>query len=98
MFQWILEDYPFSEVESAFGEYINHKDDIPRPANIIEIIDKRRAIKLYDEWLAGAQQRMIDERRKEAEDKAEYEANRFTPEEFSKFAQEFRNLIKEEGE
>lgn len=40
MFNLVLADYPFSEIERAFRYYLRHNTEMPAPADIAIIIDR----------------------------------------------------------
>lgn len=41
-FAWVLEDYPIEVITDAFHEFLKFGKDIPKPAEIIEIIDRNK--------------------------------------------------------
>lgn len=46
-FSWALEDYEMSNIIEAFRIYIRNKSDIPAPADIIAILEKKREYDLH---------------------------------------------------
>lgn len=40
MFNLVLSDYPFKEIEKAFAFYLKHNNELPTPADIANIIER----------------------------------------------------------
>lgn len=64
-FQMYLEDYSYSEVEKAFKDYMRNHTVLPKPADIIKMINKNPSTKFYlTEEQMAARDRILERERK----------------------------------